>query len=348
MSKSEFRATSPQDAAAVTAFLRRIFDMSPDSSVIEPRHLHWKNWEEREDWPGSRGYVMTNQNEIVAHGTVVPLAGRSGDRQFRVVHLIDWAAEAKSVGSGVALLKSIGRLADTIMVAGGSEMTQKILPALGFKSCGEVRRFARPLRPFKRLTGQPFSWRLGAQFGRSALWNWQAPSARLSNWDTRRILPEEIHSSSIPWPQHYNGGTVMGRTSKEIAYYLRCPATPMELYAVQKDGLTRGYFLLSFAPAQARIADVWMESADASDWQALIQLAVRKAESNKGVAEVVSLAGDPVTIRALIESGFHDRGGSPLRLLACGKKELPDQPVCFRMLDSDAAYLHGKTPEFWA
>ena len=84
MSKLEFRATSPQDAEAVSAFLQRIFGMSPKSSVIETRQLHWKNWEERADWPGSRGYVMVNGDEIVAHGTVVPLSARSGESEFKM------------------------------------------------------------------------------------------------------------------------------------------------------------------------------------------------------------------------------------------------------------------------
>jgi hypothetical protein len=348
MSKSQFRATSPEDAGAVSLFLQRIFEMSPQSSVVEPRHLHWKNWEERADWPGSRGYVMINQDEIVAHGTVVPISARSGERQSKMVYLIDWAAESKSVGSGVALLKSIGRFVDTIMIAGGSEMTQKILPALGFKPCGQVHRFARPLRPLRRLSGQKFGWRLCAQFARSLVWTLQAPSERVPGWEARRIMPDDLAASAIPWPKPARGVMLFERTPDLIGYYLRCPAVPMEFYVVEKEGSARGYFLLAFDPSQARLVDFWIDSPDPRDWRTLVQLAVRQAEHNQNVAEVVSLASDPAGSQALLDSGFHDRGSAPLSLLACNKKELPDMPICFRMLDSDTAYRHDDENEFWA
>src|ERR1700722_360646 len=110
--KSEFRDTSPQDAPAVAAFLQRIFDIDANLPLIVPRHLHWKNWEERSDWPGSRGYVMTREDAITAHGTVVPLSCVNGQQHLKIVHVIDWAADPKSVGSGVTLMTRIARMVD--------------------------------------------------------------------------------------------------------------------------------------------------------------------------------------------------------------------------------------------
>jgi hypothetical protein len=291
---------------------------------------------------------MTNQDEIVAHGTVVPLTSRSGELRFRMVHLIDWAAESKSVGSGVALLKRIGQSVDAILVVGGSDMTQKILPALGFKLCGHVNRFVRPLRPLRRLAGQKLAWRLYAQSARSLVWTWQAPSGRVHGWEARRVTLDDLAASVIPWPKPGLGTMLFERTPDLIGYYLRCPATPMEFHVVAKERSVRGYFMLAFAPAQARIVDMWIDSADRQDWRTLVQLAVRQAEQNPSVAEVVSMASDPVSSQALLDCGFHARGSSPLRLLACNKRELPDMPICFRMLDSDAAYLHNNNDEFWA
>jgi hypothetical protein len=348
MSKLLFRATSPQDAGAVSAFLQRIFEMGSEHPVVEPRHLHWKCWEERADWPGSRGYVLTSPEGIVAHGTVVPLSLLSGELQFKMVHPIDWAAESTSVGGGVGLLKRMGRSVDAILVVGGSDMTQKILPALGFKLRGHVQRFARPLRPLRRLAGQEFGWRLCAQFARSVVWAWQAPSERAHGWEARRVALDDLAASAIPWPKAGRGTLLFERTPDVIGYYLRCPATPMELYEVAKEKSVRGYFMLAFAPAQARIVDLWIDSADRRDWRALVQLAVRQAARNRSVAEVVSVASDPVGSQAFLDCGFHARGSSPLRLLACNKREIPDMPIGIRMLDSDAAYLHNNTNQFWA
>ncbi len=348
MSKLEFRATSPEDAGAVSAFLQRIFGMGPGHPVVDPRHLRWKCWEERADWPGSRGYVMTSQGEIVAHATVVPLASHAGERSFRMAHPIDWAAESKSVGSGVALLKRIGQIVDAIAIAGGSDMTQKILPALGFKLCGQVNRFARPLRPLRRLEGRKLDWRLYAQSARGLLWKWKAPSEQVAGWEARRVKEDELAASGIPWPTPAPGTMLIERTPELMSYSLRCPAVAMKLYAVLKGGSIRGYFMLAFAPAQARIVDMWTGSEDRRDWRALVQLAVREAERNPGAAEVVSMASDPVRRQAFLDCGFQLRGSSPLRILASGKTELPGLPVSFGMLDSDAAYLHNGNDELWA
>jgi len=69
--KSEFKSTTPQDAPAVSALLQRIFGLASDTPLIEPRHLYWKCWEERPDWQGSRGFVISKNDAFVAHGAVV-------------------------------------------------------------------------------------------------------------------------------------------------------------------------------------------------------------------------------------------------------------------------------------
>src|ERR1039457_629736 len=153
MSKSEFRNTSPEDAGAVSVFLQQVFGMGPEQPVIEPRHMRWKYWDEWTDWPESRGYVLTKDDEIVAHAAVVPLTCVWDDRKIKVVRLIDWAGQVKSVGSGAALLKRVGRMADAVMAVGGTEMTLKIFPALGAKNFGMAHKYARPLRPLRRLLG---------------------------------------------------------------------------------------------------------------------------------------------------------------------------------------------------
>ena len=348
MTDSQFRATSPEDAGAVRAFLQRVFALDDSAPVVEPRHLHWKCWEERPDWPGSRGYVISRQGAIMAHGCVVPLSFQCGERRLKVVYLIDWAAEPGSVGSGAALLKRIGKMVDAILVVGGSDMTQKILPALGFKTRGQVTGFARPLHPLARLAGQKPTARLGAQFARSLRWTWTAPRQDLSGWEAHRVAPEDLASTAIPWPKPGSGVTIVERSPELMSYFLRCPAARMELYSVAKQASVRGYFLLAFPPAQARLVDCWIDSSDGGDWRALVQLAVRQARSNASVAEIVSVASDALIHQSLAGSGFHPRGDNPLRMLASRGAELPDTPVRFQMLDSDTAYLHTGTPEFLA
>lgn len=346
--KSQFRATSPRDAAAVARFLQRVFRIDEDRPTVAPPHLHWKCWEARSDWSDSRGYAIFRENEILAHGTVVPLWCTSGGRRLKVVHLIEWAADPDSVGVGVRLLRQISRMVDVIIVVGGSPATQKILPVLGFETHGQVTRFARPLHPLRRLAGQDPSLRLAAQFARALVWSQRVPRVPVGGWSARPISADQTASAPIPWPGGRPGPTAFERTAEVMAYFLKCPATPMALFCVEKDGSPRGHFLLAEAPGQVRLVDFSVDSSDPADWRVLVQLAVLQAKQYRRAAELVSVGSDPVTFGALSDCGFHARDSQPLRLLACGGSVLPETPVRFQMIDSDAAYLHRNHNDFWA
>jgi hypothetical protein len=347
--KSEFRSTSPRDAGAISAFMQRILAIGPEHPVIEPQHLHWKNWEDRADWPGSRGYVITRESEIVAHGTVVPLLYQWQEKRLKVVYLIDWVADPKSPGSGVSLLQRIGRLADAILVIGGSEVTLKILPALGFKIRGEVTLYVLPLRPTLRLAHETkLGFRSAARFVRSLLWWLQAPSGQVEGWDVRRIAPDQLAQTAVLWPKPGPEIGLFERSGEAMSYFMRCPSAAMEMYAVTNAGSIRGYFLLAFALAQARLVDLWIDSVEREDWRTLIQLAVRTAKQTRGVVELVSMGNDPLTTQGLLDCGFHMRGSSPFFLLARAGSDFPDVPIRFQMIDGDESYRHSGCDEFWA
>src|SRR5207247_10995814 len=197
-----FRSTSPQDAPAVAAFLERIFDLDPNLPLIAPRHLHWKCWEERSDWAGSRGYVITKEGAIVAHLAVVPLSCIGGPEHLKMVHPIDCAADPTAVGSGSILLAQVAQLADAVLAVGGSDMAQEVLAALDFKTCGEVTKFVRPLRPLRRLAGQKPSLRLIAQFARCLAWSVFVTSVLKEVCKTIMVATALMESNKITSPEH--------------------------------------------------------------------------------------------------------------------------------------------------
>lgn|ERR1017187_6177454 len=347
--KSQFRSTTPEDAGAVAAFLQQIFHMDPEHPAVEPRHMRWKYWDEWSDWPESRGYVLTRDDEIVAHGAVVPLTCLWQDRKLKVVRLIDWGAQAKSVGSGVVLMKRVGQMADAVMAVGGTEMTLKIFRALGAKEFGVAHRYVRPLRPFRRLLGERNAgWRDGARFARGLLWSLQAPSSVLAGWTARRITADQLASTPFPRPTPRPGTAVFERSAASLDYYLRCPSVSIELYAVEKSQLPRGYFLLAFVHRQVRIIESWVDSSDGGDWCALHLLAVHQARQRPETVEVATMCSDPIARQSLVECGFHHRGSSELYLLDCGKQGLPCAELRVQMLEGDAAYLHDGSGSFWA
>ncbi|HXE63041.1 MAG TPA: hypothetical protein VN519_05845 [Bryobacteraceae bacterium] len=265
-----------------------------------------------------------------------------------MVHLIDWVAESKAVGSGVTLLKQIAREVDAVLVVGGSELTQKVLPALGARSCGTLTKFVRPLRPLQRVRGEKPGLRLIAQFARSVIWSLKSAGTPASGWAAHAITPGDPALDAVHGPSVTGDAAVFERTADSIQYLLKCPAARMEIYSVSKDGVNRGYFILAHVPGQVRIADFYVDTDDAASWRAVIQLAISQAHRNPAAAEVAAVGSDPVTRRALSECGFHVRGEAPMRLLSVTGAVLPEGPIRVQMIDSDAAYLHANKNVYWA
>jgi len=326
--------------------------MTPDHPMIARRHLYWKYWEPRADWDGSRSYVLTKDGAIVAHAALVPCECLHGGRRIRVIQLIDWVARADVRGGGAAIIQHIAKLADAIVTANGSEFAWRILPFIGFKPSGTtVGQYARPIRPLLRLAGaRHFHWRLAPQLARNMLWALQSPSFADGSWTARRLERHELGRAPIPWPSANAHTAVFERTLTAMTYLLSCPAAPMEFYAAEQQRSIRGYFVLTLVPAQARIADVWADSDDPSDWRAVLHLAVQQAKSKRGVAEVVAIASDPLLDGALRACGFHRRATRPLLIRAESGTLAPEPPPSIRvqMLDDDSAYLHDGTNSFWA
>jgi len=340
--KLQFRSTSPDDAAAISALLEKAFGMGPENPSLEPGIMRWKYWDEWSDWPESRGYVLTQDDEIVAHGAVVPLTCLWEGRRIRVVRVIDWCAREKPPGSGVVLMKRIGQMADAVMAVGGTAVTLKIFAALGAKNSGSYRSYARPLRPLRRLLAErDADWRAGARFARGLLWSLRAPSSVPAGWEASRVTADQLASTAFPKPVPTPGMAVFERSTASLSYYLRCPAIPFELYAVRKNGEARGYFLLAVAGRQVRLVESWVNSSDAADWRALHLLAMRQARQHPEAVEFATMCSDPITRESLEWCGCHDRGGSELHLLDCAKRGLPDGNLRVQMLEGDAAYLHG-------
>jgi hypothetical protein len=337
--------TTPEDAPEIARLLAQT-GLHPHMSEAE---MLWRYWQPREDWPGPRSFVMAQDGEILAHAAVVPgtLAWEGG--RARTLHLIDWAARPRAVGAGVALMKHIGRLTDMLFAIGGSAHTLRILPQLGFQPLGVATEFVRPLHPLRILGGvQGPGWRLLPRTLRSAYWSAAAPAPGAADGIARRIDPESLAALAADLPVPAAGVAIFERSEALLRYVLGCPVTALELYAWERASRASGYFLLAFAPGQARLADCWTRSEDPGDWRALVQCAVREARRNPDAAELIAWGSEPLAARALARSGFHVRGAQPISYLATQSFTLGATRVRVQMLDNDAAYSHHGRAELWA
>ena len=293
--------------------------------------------------------MLTDGRNLLAHLAVVPGTIRYGETRARVIHMIDWAARREAAGAGIRLAKHVAHMSDFVIATGGSRHTRRILPLIGYVECGVISGYARALSPLGILRRPiPSRWKLLPRMARSLLWSLAAPRASTAGWQVRRIEVDAIEQAGLPLPAPAPGQAVFERSTALFRHMLACPIVPLELYALEKAGRTGGYFLLSYAPGQARIADMWSVSQDPADWRALVHAAVGQARRKSGLAELVVWSSDPGVSQVLDDCGFHERLRLPLSMRAAEKTAIPRDIMKVQMLDSDAVYLYLGGNELWA
>jgi hypothetical protein len=339
------RAATPADVPAIIA----LFAQLEERPNVEPQDMHWKYWEPRADWTGPRSFVLTRDDAILAHGGIVPGSCVWDSRRVRTLHVIDWVADPREVGAGIALMNYVGEQTEALLAIGGSTQTMQILPHIGFRAVGVAVRYTRALSPLRLLRdGRPRNWRLLPRVARSLAWKFAAPApAPGDGWAARRIADDELERLAVVFPVPARGIGVLERSAALFRYALACPIVPMRLYSLERAGRVRGYFMLASAPGQARIVDCWMDSDQPADWRAMIHLAVEQARHDPQAAEVVISASDPLLAECLRASGFHARQESSILLRAAAGARVPAAPLRVQMLDNDEAYLHHSRIELW-
>lgn len=314
----------------------------------DPAHLYWKYWQDRPDWAGSRSFVLTKGTEILAHGAVVPGTCTWEGARHRVIHMIDWAARPDEIGAGVVLMKHIGRLSDFLLGVGGSDDTLKLMPLIGYQRCGEVAGYVRSVSALalgRRVRGP--SWKVAGRVARSALWSITAPSIAVHGWRARRIGESGI-GDLASLPAERPGLAVFNRDEGLFRHMLGCPIVPTELFVLENDGRVGGYFVMSYAPGQARLADAWMASEDPTEWCALIGWALRRAKAKTDSAELVTWSSEPTLTQALETCGFRRRLTLPIYLRSSQGAAVPKATLRVQMLENDAPYLKTAAGDLWA
>jgi hypothetical protein len=339
------RSTTAADVAAILELFAAAA-LCPNSELPA---LEWKYWQPRVDWAGARSFLLSDDDLPVAHGAIIPNRCAWAAQRMSMIHVIDWAARPGAVGAGVALMKHIGRQAQALLAIGGSAQTQQILPLIGFRDAGVVTGYVRTMHPTRLWrSGRVPSGKLLARFARSVIWTLGARSASGSEWQVRRLDAADVAAVAHVLPVPTRGLAVLERSVEQFRYVLSCPIVPLALYAVERAGRVRGYFLLASAPGQVRIVDCWVDSDERADWRALILCAVAQARTDGQAAEVTIWANDPLLAEALAECGFHARQCVAVRLRAAAGTPMPPLPLRLQMLDSDAAFLHEGLASYWA
>jgi hypothetical protein len=325
------------DAPALSAFLQRAFGLPSTAAFLDPRHITWKYWCAREDWPGPRSFMARGPAGIVAHVAAWPVRIRLPDRELQAAHLIDWASDPTYPGAGTWLLRQVRAKTAMLIATGGTEITRRTLPVLGFRPFGEICCFARPLRPFGQAwTTTPKTWRLPARAMRNSVWRLFPSLSPPPGWSAAPIEPGEIDDAV--WPAASEQTAVGVRDAAFYRYVLASPATRHALFGLKRRGALVGFFCLAYARHVARIADLWVTSPAVDDWRDAFRTASAEAARSTDMYEVTAWTSTAPGREALARAGFRLRDCSTLSVYG-GLQALGRRRLHIQMLDCDASFL---------
>lgn len=333
----EFVPVESSEQAGLIEFLLNSFQAEPGNTSFSPEVIRWKYFSPHPDWAGPRSFAVKRAGEVVAHGGVWPVRFQAGDREIQAIHLIDWAASRSAVGAGVFLLRKMAGLADVLLTVGGSPETRNLLPKLGYKSCGELRHYARVVRPWLHFQTTPEK-------------NWKAPlklvrySARIlaglphapNGWRAEKI-PAFARVTNIAEIARGSCATPLRNTSS-LDRLLECPAAKFSGHLVRQGQRLRGYFLLSKLGTQVRIVDARLDCEDRESVESLCRLAVKTAAQHPDVAEIATASSIPGFQQAWVNTGLVHRQTD--RILSYDPRGLlSTQPLNLSLADGDHCFL---------
>jgi hypothetical protein len=334
-------AGSADGRQALIDFLLATFRLGPDAPFVSADLMRWKYDEPRPDWSGPRSFVWRDVDAIVAHACLCPVTYSLPSGDISGSYLIDWAAARTSAGAGVALLRSLGRKCDALFAVGGSSETRNILPKLGYRQIGDLRFYARVLRPWRHYRTDPFprGWKAPLRLARNVVWSRNPAPPPGPGWSARPV--QQFDASVLPlFGERAVSRVVCTRRTPELMnYWLRCPGAVWSAALILYDNAARGWYVLARVGGQARIADIWVDSDSAADWTAAYALALSAASRDPQACEVVASASIPPAIEAVQRAGFRFVHAEPIFVLDPKKYFATTAQLNVTFLESDLAYL---------
>jgi len=333
---SVFRPTTIADEAQIVDLSMRAFSVGRDVPFLNPTLLRWKYWDPRDDFPGSRSVAIDKDGRIVAHAGLWPVTIHAGGKTDRGVSMIDWASDPAVPGAGARLLQRLTKDFDFVYSIGGTEMTQSILPKFGFELVATALTFARPIRPWRQtLHHQNRNARLPLRLVRNLWWSRTPARAPLPGWTATEAPALDLSGLAA----------LTGERDASFFQYLeRCPAADFLGFHVNHRGREAGYFALSVAGQQARVAGVWLEDADPERWRIAFLLAQDAALRLTGACELVARTTAEAAATGAERAGLRLRARTPVYLFRRdGGNKLPLQ---FQIADNDSLFLGSGRAEF--
>jgi Acetyltransferase (GNAT) domain len=323
-----FRALELRDIPALSELLTRAFGLDPSHPNVAPTFLKWKYIFPRPGWPRGRAYLFEKDGSIIAHCGTWPVRFRLPDgTSIESFSIMDWASYPPLSGAGgVRLLRKVMEMTPTSYLVGGSHITRKLLPRVGFRLVGEAPMFSASLRPWrefcKGLTSRNSvrrvlqGWRYKMRKPRQADGHWVC--VRVSEFDH---TPQEIlNDPKRSW-------TISLRTAADLNFMLECPSVEVQGFQLWNRGKILGYFLIAKSVREARLLTLHVDSEDAEDWCCACRLVILEMWRDESMCQIRALATLPILSQVLLQCGYRRQDNQPIFL-------------------SDPSHALGPAPEF--
>lgn len=334
------RTTQPNDFPALAEFLVRVYQFDPSDHHADPQFLEWKYLYPRDNWEGSRSYILEKNGQIVAHCGVWPATLHLPNHTImRSLTLLDWAADPAVPGAGLMLYRKLMVMAPTAFVIGGASATRLMVPRIGFRPAGEALTYAAWLRPWREFQTRPRTPRslLRLLHGLThPMHNLEQTSA---GWEFDQV--DQFNDSLAPVLNHAKRTwTCCERTVAGLNYVLKCPSLKMQGFLLRRQGQIMGYFITGTgrgnANWEARLLDLMVNSTEAKDWNSACAMVTKAALLDPEVCRIRAQATFPILTQALAANNFWRQYQEPIVIHDPANTLDSGLPIDFQLVDGDS------------
>jgi hypothetical protein len=327
-------------------FLASVFAASRDAPFLNRELRRWKYYQRHPFREETRCYVFRDAQGLVAHGGFCPVQYSAGDGIKTSFQVIDWAGAQRCPGAGFLLFRELWSQADSYLGIGGSEEAQRVMRRIpGLRKVEGMVHCAYPLRPWRQLAANSWSWKSPLKLARSWRWRVARKRPKLDAWKAVPVERLNEVDASILVPAGNGGYCPLRRVPALVNYWLACPAARVRAWRLEYAGAGVGMVALAFLRHETRIVDLVVHSASAPLTEAF-SVAIDLAAQDRDACELVGASSVAPAIQAMVDAGMIPRKTSDV-FLGDPHKRLPqDLPIEVNLTIGDGFYLQENKPYF--
>lgn len=339
----DFAPTIPAWLGQVRELFKTAFPLNSEAKPLESRLVAWKYFDPHPFWTGPRSYVVRRDEEIAAHIGLAPVRLVTPGGPVDSGQFLDWMANPRIAGSGVFAYWECLGVVDTVLVVGGSEDAQRVLPKMKWlRRIPDLCLYARPLRVCGTIAGMRRSrFKTPFKLVRNLLWSVMPPLPSSGGWRAR-----PLPFLTAVWTPH--GDFIpIERTVEWLNFHLKCPAVRFEAISLERDGRPAGHALLAHAGPQVRIVDFVIDTMDEEQWTQACAALIQMVAADAGSYEVAAGSSLPFLQRVFERCGLRHRGSMPAYLGDPNNKFSSADLLELSLLTGDSSYLMNEQDQLW-